>query len=347
MKVVEFLIDEEENFIMDVVSIVRNPAIEKNFQVFSDDMEKLHFSNDEYFTIGPALIPDKKIKRLDKNGNLYYGFFSKETIKNMVQVFYKRKFNNMFNIEHGEGTEYGEEIIKDLYVSESWIVEEENDKANKKYNLGVPVGSWIIKLHFDANEKTKELYDKYIKTGILKGFSIEAYLKEKQKYAKIEINKDTIQDYIKEKFESFTDYPEYIKEAAKRGIELNLEVNNKCGTQVGKVRAQQLANGEPISFETIKRMYSYLSRAMTYYDENDEKVCGTISVLLWGGPKALEWSKNKIEEIENDFIQEFVVEPTPSENEEEFISRCMSEENTSFPDEEQRYAVCKSKWDNR
>jgi hypothetical protein len=37
--------------------------------------------------------------------------------------------------------------------------------------------------------------------------------------------------------------------------------------------------------------------------------------------------------------------PTASENEQEFISRCMSEENQSFPDEAQRYAVCKSKWD--
>ena len=41
------------------------------------------------------------------------------------------------------------------------------------------------------------------------------------------------------------------------------------------------------------------------------------------------------------------VTPTPSENEQEFISRCMSEEKDSFPEEAQRYAVCKSKWDRR
>lgn len=39
------------------------------------------------------------------------------------------------------------------------------------------------------------------------------------------------------------------------------------------------------------------------------------------------------------------VKPTSSENEEQFIGRCMSEEKDSFPDEPQRYAVCKSKWD--
>ena len=39
------------------------------------------------------------------------------------------------------------------------------------------------------------------------------------------------------------------------------------------------------------------------------------------------------------------VKPTSSESEDQFIGRCMSEENESFPDEAQRYAVCKSKWD--
>jgi hypothetical protein len=39
------------------------------------------------------------------------------------------------------------------------------------------------------------------------------------------------------------------------------------------------------------------------------------------------------------------VKPTASESEDQFIGRCMSEEKDSFPDESQRYAVCKSKWD--
>jgi hypothetical protein len=39
------------------------------------------------------------------------------------------------------------------------------------------------------------------------------------------------------------------------------------------------------------------------------------------------------------------VKPTSSENEQDFIGRCMSEEKDSFPDQAQRYAVCKSKWD--
>lgn len=33
------------------------------------------------------------------------------------------------------------------------------------------------------------------------------------------------------------------------------------------------------------------------------------------------------------------------ETEDQFIGRCMSAEKSSFPDEDQRYAVCKSMWD--
>jgi hypothetical protein len=101
--------------------------------------------------------------------------------------------------------------------------------------------------------------------------------------------------FSKVNMESISDYPSSVKNAAKRGIELNEKNGNKCATQVGKVRAQQLANGEPISEDTVKRMYSYLSRAETYYDDADETSdCGYISFLLWGGKSALSWSESKV-----------------------------------------------------
>lgn len=97
--------------------------------------------------------------------------------------------------------------------------------------------------------------------------------------------------------ENYNDYPQAVSNNAKRGIELNKRVNNKCATSVGKVRAQQLANREKISVDTIKRMYSYLSRAETYYDANDTQACGTISYLLWGGLAGKRWSESKLKEL--------------------------------------------------
>ena len=97
--------------------------------------------------------------------------------------------------------------------------------------------------------------------------------------------------------ETYSDYGSGVRNNAKRGIELNKKVNNKCATSVGKVRAQQLARGEKLSLSTIKRMYSYLSRAETYYDPSDSKACGTISYLLWGGKAGLNWSRGKLREL--------------------------------------------------
>jgi hypothetical protein len=106
--------------------------------------------------------------------------------------------------------------------------------------------------------------------------------------------------FNKYEFATYSDYPKAVSAAAERGIRLNEAVNNKCATQVGKVRAQQLAQGKPISEETIKRMFAYLSRAKEFYNPNDTEACGTISYLLWGGEPALGWSERKLAQIERE-----------------------------------------------
>jgi len=94
--------------------------------------------------------------------------------------------------------------------------------------------------------------------------------------------------------DSYSDYPQSAKDNAERGIRLNEEIGNKCATQVGKVRATQIMKGEPLSIETIRRTYSYLSRAAEYYNPEDTEACGTISYLLWGGEPMLRWAESKM-----------------------------------------------------
>ena len=102
------------------------------------------------------------------------------------------------------------------------------------------------------------------------------------------------------KQQSYSDYPEAISNNAKRGIELNKAVDNKCMTQTGKVRAQQLANKEPLSLDVIRRMYSFLSRAEVYYNPDDTEACGTIAYLGWGGKAAHNWTKKILNEQDKD-----------------------------------------------
>ena len=101
------------------------------------------------------------------------------------------------------------------------------------------------------------------------------------------------------------DYPQAAVDAAKRGIELNKENNMKCATQVGKVRAQQLVNGEKLSLDTIQRMRSFLIRQKGNFElatrRKDYNACGYISYLLWGGEAALPWAEKKLRQAGIEF----------------------------------------------
>jgi hypothetical protein len=104
---------------------------------------------------------------------------------------------------------------------------------------------------------------------------------------------------------TYNDYPQGAVDAAKRGIELNKENNMKCATQVGKVRAQQLVNGEKLSLDTIKRMRAFLIRQKGNYElatkRKDYNACGYISYLLWGGEAALPWAEKKLRQAGIEF----------------------------------------------
>ena len=313
MKLYELQIEDNEDEVF-AISLVESPAIESDFIYF--DKEKLQFAAvdiEKKMLIGAILIPDKNILRIDGEGEPYHVFFTKDTVAKIAQNYLRKKYTDKATLEH-------DKTIKGVDLVESWVKTGKLDKSNN-FGLNVPDGTWmgIFKITDD------NIWNDYVKTGKVKGFSIEGIFSNKLIKASLldetllekDINElsneeaemflSMIKALIKKdsrykigkrmEMESYSDYPDGVKNNAKRGIELNLKNNNKCATPVGKVRAQQLAKGEPISVETIKRMYSYLSRAETYYDEKDMNACGTISFLLWGGKAGLGWSRNKLREL--------------------------------------------------
>ena len=123
--------------------------------------------------------------------------------------------------------------------------------------------------------------------------------------------------FSKQEFaDTFNDYPEAAISAAKQGIKRNEELGNPCATQVGKVRAQQLANRESVSLDTVRRMRAFLIRQKDNYelarDRKDYDACGYISYLLWGGEAALPWAEKKLRQAgeefvtDNDIIEEII-----------------------------------------
>jgi hypothetical protein len=101
--------------------------------------------------------------------------------------------------------------------------------------------------------------------------------------------------------ESYSDYPDAVKNNAKAALDYANENGwGSCGTEVGKIRANQLSKGAPISFDTIKRMYSYLSRHAVDLESSKGygDGCGKLMYDAWGGKSALAWAESKINQIE-------------------------------------------------
>ena len=313
MNIIELILDEDDAIGIEAISVVENPAIEEDFVALKNQEFKLaEVDKEKRILMGAALIPNKPIYRRNED-NEYYIYFSRDTVRKASELFFINGNQNNSTLEH-------QMPLKGLSVVESWIVEDKDKDKTNLYDMEVPLGTWMVSMKV-LND---DVWNNYVKTGKVKGFSIEGYFadkaerpkeKIKDELAKIEeeeaeyllgqikgiIKKDKrLKSGQRTEMESYSDYPDSVKNNAKRGLELNEKVNNKCATQVGKVRAQQLAQGKPVSVETIKRMFSYLSRAEVYYEQGEPTDCGYISYLLWGGKSAKSWAEAKIKSIENE-----------------------------------------------
>jgi hypothetical protein len=134
------------------------------------DMSKQKFaidSEEKRIVIGPAMVPDLKIFRKDEKGNPYHVFFSADTIKMIAEKYMRYKY-----IDNND-TNHNGEAAKDVYVIESWIKEDKEDKSNK-YGFGeLPVGTWFVSMKV----RNDEVWDK-VKNGVLNGFSVSGYFEE-------------------------------------------------------------------------------------------------------------------------------------------------------------------------
>ena len=307
MKIVELVLDlEDDQAGIEAISVVESPAIEENFVALNKHEVLLkEVDSEKRILMGAALVPNKQIyRRNDKTDEEYYIYFSEDTVRKASELFFKKSNHQNATLEHSENVE-GTTIV------ESWIVENSKQDKSAIYGMDMPVGTWMISMKID----NEEIYKK-AKDGSIRGFSIEGYFADKY-----DLNTETLEDLeerftveelkellSKEELESYSDYPDSVSNNAKRGIDLNKAVGNKCATQVGKVRAQQLANGEPVSEKTVKRMFSYLSRAEVYYDQGDKESCGYISYLLWGGKSAKTWAESKLKQIEREDLASMVID---------------------------------------
>ena len=94
--------------------------------------------------------------------------------------------------------------------------------------------------------------------------------------------------------------PADVAEVAKRGLEAR-ERYGRGGTLVGARRANQLANREVVSIETIKRMVAYFTRHAVDLEapaakpgHPDYPSPGRIAWDLWGGAPGRAWARRQL-----------------------------------------------------
>lgn len=174
MKVVEVAISDITKENLDntgvfAVSIVKNPAIERNFFKFGKEEkkpERLFFNDEKRIITGAALIPDLKIYRNNLgNGEDGYVYFSKETIKEIAEKFFIDLTPvQSTTLEHKDSTDK-------LNLIESWIIEDETYDKAYKFDKDLPVGTWMLSYKVTDDDLWNE-----IKDGTYNGFSVEASL---------------------------------------------------------------------------------------------------------------------------------------------------------------------------
>jgi ATP-dependent Clp protease protease subunit len=104
---------------------------------------------------------------------------------------------------------------------------------------------------------------------------------------------------------TYADYPDTAKNNARKALNHKKDNGSSCGTRVGWLRANQIANGEGLSEDTVQRTYSFLSRAETYdqgkyFDEDGNEICGSIMYDAWGGSAMKVWAEAKFKKIERE-----------------------------------------------
>jgi hypothetical protein len=164
----ELIIEDDNVDEVFAISLVEEPAIESNFVYFGKQIQFSSVDTEKRLVMGPILVPDKQILRMDGEGKPYWVFFKPETIKKLSERYLEKKYTDKSTLEHNEK-------ISGVNLVESWIVESRVKDKSAMYGLSVPVGTWMGTFKIGNDD----IWNNYVKTGSVKGFSIEGMFSHK------------------------------------------------------------------------------------------------------------------------------------------------------------------------
>ncbi len=230
MKIVELKLSENEKGQgISAISLVRNPAIEQRWIAFSDGLMEFAIpKNIEFKTVddeqrvlvGPAMIPEKLIYRIDDDGDESFVYFAESTIRELSERFLIQGKQSYLTLEHSS-------TLNDLSVVESWIVEDPKRDKSAMYGFNLPVGTWFVKVKVLSDDIWR-----LVKAGDVQGFSVEGiFAREIIKQSKEMSTKTKLDTYL-EKIRGMFNVEESVEDESQAEKFGTVEATNADGTTV-------------------------------------------------------------------------------------------------------------------
>jgi len=149
---------------LDFISLVDTPAIQTNWVAMSKEA-KIFLSEDKQILYGPILIPDQYIYRYDEKMGDYYIVFSAQEIQKLVRKFQAEQKSINLNYQHTENSQINQAVIQEIWLTG-------NPDKSQSMGFELPEGTAFIGAYIGD----KEFWLSEVKTGKVKGFSIEGFL---------------------------------------------------------------------------------------------------------------------------------------------------------------------------
>jgi hypothetical protein len=187
-------IDKIEEYLKDELGYDNNlpPFVDEGIRKKKkkkQEMSKQQFaidSEEKRIVVGPAMLPDLRIFRKTKNGDPYEVFFSEQTIRMISEKYMRNKY-----IDNND-TEHNGKAASDVYVIESWIVEDPEHDKSKNYGFSVPKGTWMVAMKVRNDDVWQKIKDKE-----LNGFSVSGYFEEVAQFCREEMFLKEVAEILK------------------------------------------------------------------------------------------------------------------------------------------------------
>jgi hypothetical protein len=174
LPIIELTLEDLEQGV-DATALVENPAIQRNWMAFKEHKSyefKTH-NEEKRILAGALMVADFPMYR-NMNGKEFFVKFSSETIEQLADRMVLNNKLTAFNFEHDAKKE-----LADMHIQQFFII-------NTELGVNTPIGFEELpngSLFAFVKVNNEQVWNDYVKTGIVKGFSIEGNFATKEEFS--------------------------------------------------------------------------------------------------------------------------------------------------------------------